>query len=281
MKKKSSFFRGALFVFAYFILYFIVSGAVGSFLNLFVVDGVPLYSYTSVYNIITSILVFGLPPILYCKIKKISIIDTLKIYQLNHKNIMYSVLVGVLLAPILSTLVGILGFLFFGGSAQGGVDEVIQSGFILTFISVAIVPSICEELTFRGLLVYKLKNLKVLQIAILSTLAFSLVHLNIFQGIYTFVMGFCFFYLGYYTRSVVAPIIAHFVVNGISTIQLYISMLFAKPENLVEPVQTTSMAMELLFIALSIVCAVLLFKLFGKIKEFNATSDVVSKQNNL
>lgn len=273
MEKKPSLFKAILFAFLYFIFYFIMSGLVGSLLNSVNLNGVLLSDYTTFSNIISSILLFGLPPILYCKFKRISIVDTLKIHKLDNKNICYSILVALLLSPILSTLVGFFDYMFIAGNAQGAVDEVMESGFILTFIGVAIVPSICEELTFRGLLFYKFRNLKPIQIAILSSVTFGLVHLNIVQGVYTIVMGFCFFYLVYYTGSILAPMLAHFVVNGVNTIHLFISMKFAKPESLTESVPTTSMVIEILYIILAIVCAFLLVKLFRKIKESNAPKD--------
>lgn len=282
MEKKPSLFKAILFALLYFIFYFIMSGVLGSVLNIIYIDGVPLSAYTTVYNIISSIVLFGLPPILYCKVKRISVTDTLRIRKLDNRNIVYSILVGLLLSPILSTLVGIFGYLFMGGNAQGAADEVMQSGFLLTFIGVAIVPSICEELTFRGLLVYKFRNLKPLQIAILTSVTFGFVHLNIVQGVYTIVMGFCFFYLVYYTGSLLAPIIAHFVVNGVNTIHLFISMKLAKPEELVEIVQTTSMLTEILYIIFAIVCSVVLYKLFGKIKATNikeTNADTIMYEN--
>lgn len=268
-ERKPSFFRGLLFVFGYFILYFIMNGIFYSFLSEVAIDGVPLPNYTTIASMLASIVLFGIPPLLYCKIKGVKISDSLKFKNPGLKNGLYSLLVGVLMAPILYVLVGLIGFVFMGGNAQAAADEIIESGFILTFIGVAIVPAICEELTFRGLFFYKLRKLKPLQIAILTSLAFSLVHMNLVQCLYTLFMGFCFFYLVHYTGSIWAAVLAHFAVNAYNTIEIQIMMLLAKPEVAGVEAAAPSMLSEMFSLALAIGCAILLIIVFRKIKKNN------------
>lgn len=268
--KKPSFIKGFFFILFYFIFYYLYSGIYNSIASMFVIDGVPFTEITTVYNIFQSIIVFGIPPLLYCKFKKIRIKDALQFNKLNGKNVLYTIIIAILMMPILDMIVGILGAVFFGGDVQSGVTELAESGFLLTFISVAIVPAICEELTFRGMLAYKLKNLKPMQIAFLTTFIFSLVHLNFVQIIYTFFMGWCFFYLLHYTHSIWAPILAHFVINGGNTILIQLSAMFAKPEVPgAAPVEVSALQ-GWLELGLAFVCFVLLVFVFRKMKKENA-----------
>lgn len=277
MEKKPSLIRIILFVFLFLVYYIFLSGLIASILSIFVLPDGKLLSDSLIGTMIISILIFGVTPLFYCKFRRIKVSNTLKLHKLSIKNMFFAILVGVLLSPILSEVVGLLSLFMESGIAIGNVtaqetaDTLTNSGFLISIMAMAVIPSICEELTFRGMFFHKYRSLKPLQIAIISSLAFGMVHLNIVQGVYTFIMGFCFFYLVQYTGSLFAPIIAHFIVNGGNILLLHINMLMAKPE-VVDSVESTDLEALLstvLYLALAIICSILLFKLFRIIKKSN------------
>ena len=94
---------------------------------------------------------------------------------------------------------------------------------LYTLIVIAAVPSIGEELLFRGYLQQKLFNwLKTPSIAIVITaFLFSAIHLD-FQGVIPrFVLGFLLGYLYHWSGNLWLPILAHFVNNAQAVIFSY------------------------------------------------------------
>lgn len=86
----------------------------------------------------------------------------------------------------------------------------------------AIVPAISEEILFRGFLFGALlQKLKPRTVIIISSVVFALVHFNPISLIPLLMIGT---YLGisvYYTKSIMVPIIIHFINNLISVTALY------------------------------------------------------------
>ena len=95
---------------------------------------------------------------------------------------------------------------------------------ILCFITVAILPAVCEEFLFRGTL-QKLFNEKLnIHIAvILSSIIFSLVHFDFSGFLPRIALGMFLGYLFYYSGSLWTSIFAHIVNNGSQVIFMYLN----------------------------------------------------------
>lgn len=107
-------------------------------------------------------------------------------------------------------------------SAMESVQEAPMEWYeiMMQFFTVAIVPAICEEILFRGVV---LKNLLPYgrTVAILgSGLLFGLMHCNPLQLFYTATLGVVLGYVYVKTRSLFACMFIHFCNNSISVIQL-------------------------------------------------------------
>lgn len=90
---------------------------------------------------------------------------------------------------------------------------------ILGLISMALIPAICEELLFRGVVLGGMLNFaktnKARIIAvILSAVIFALIHQSALQIVYPFAMGLVFGFIYLYTGNLLYNIILHFVSNG-------------------------------------------------------------------
>jgi len=99
--------------------------------------------------------------------------------------------------------------------------------FLLSFLVIAIVPAIGEELLFRGLIQnqthYFFKNI---HLSIwLTALLFSLFHLQFYGLIPRLLLGVLFGYLYYWSGTLWIPILAHFVNNGVALIMAYLFQL--------------------------------------------------------
>lgn len=268
-KNKPSGFHIFLFVFLFMVFYIVMSTLIYAILMAIAsITNQPFEDYLIALIVIPSALLFGLPPFLYCSIKHVSPVDALKLHKLSGKNIMYAILVGILLMPISSALSLVLQFVF-PNPIQDTLDQTLSFNFGIVFLALAISPAIFEELMFRGLFFYKFRYLKPIHIALISSFAFGLVHMNMVQGVYATVMGFCFFYLVYYTNSIFSSMISHLVINGTNVTIFYMSSLMLAKEPIEETSATVPMEVTVFYVVLACVCSFLVYKLFQKIKSSN------------
>ena len=87
---------------------------------------------------------------------------------------------------------------------------------IIAFISIAIIPSVCEELAFRGVMQPLLaKMFRNVHAAIwITAIAFSVFHMQFYGFIPRVLLGGLMGYLLIWTGSIWAPVFAHFVNNA-------------------------------------------------------------------
>lgn len=90
--------------------------------------------------------------------------------------------------------------------------------FVLDVIGTAIVPAICEEFLFRGLILSALLPYGKKTAIFGSAILFSLMHQNPAQILYTVVLGVIFAYMVIDSKSIWGGIILHFVNNLVSVI---------------------------------------------------------------
>jgi membrane protease YdiL (CAAX protease family) len=88
----------------------------------------------------------------------------------------------------------------------------------------ALIPALCEEFLFRGLLITWLKkhisNIHV--VVFISACLFSAIHLQFYGFVPRFLLGLYFGYLFIWTGSIWACIIAHFINNAMAVIASYL-----------------------------------------------------------
>ncbi|MCL2397454.1 MAG: CPBP family intramembrane metalloprotease [Defluviitaleaceae bacterium] len=165
-------------------------------------------------------LTFGVPCVIYLIIHRRRIKELLPFRRLGWLNVV--MIVGMTLAVMpLFMLVNLVSQFVFPNVIGETIMEVMQDGLMLTLIIVAVVPSIFEEVAFRGIGFAGFKGVKVGAAALINGLIFGMVHMNMNQFIYAFMLGVVFCYFMYYTKSLWAPILAHFVVNGIMSLIQY------------------------------------------------------------
>lgn len=88
--------------------------------------------------------------------------------------------------------------------------------FIFTLITMAVLPAICEELVFRGLLIGKMIESGVSsKIAVLlSSLIFAGVHFQPLKFIPMVFLGLCLGYIYTYFKNIKYAMLFHFLING-------------------------------------------------------------------
>jgi len=136
------------------------------------------------------------------------------------------------------------------------VDSV--GGLLINLTVIALLPAIGEELLFRGVLIRLFNEwFKNIHITILVTaFLFSFIHFQFYGFFPRMLLGIIFGYLMYWSGSILLPMIAHFINNGIAVCIFY----FYKDTDVYEKADSFgSGSADLIWVALSTAFLVLLF----------------------
>ena len=154
-------------------------------------------------------------------------------WKLGGKNIILIVALSFLLQPAMM-LLSAISSLFFPNPIADMLNDFTQHPFLLVVVAAAVTPAICEEVVFRGYIQSRQRG-TIMKVALLNGLFFAIIHLNLHQFAYTFAMGVVFAYLVYYTRSVWAGILPHFIINATQATWGRLAMLAEVAEDAPEP----------------------------------------------
>ena len=91
---------------------------------------------------------------------------------------------------------------------------------ILFFLQIAILPAIFEELYVRGAVLSFSRKYSDKFAILVSAILFSLIHLNISQSVFAFLMGLLLATLVVKTKSIIPSMIIHFLNNGYEALYL-------------------------------------------------------------
>lgn len=87
------------------------------------------------------------------------------------------------------------------------------ANYFISLISLVLLPAVCEELLFRGLIFKGLKPYGKTFSIVVSALMFSIFHMSIEQAVYPFVMGLLFGVIMYNENNILYCIVVHFISN--------------------------------------------------------------------
>ncbi|MCL4811549.1 MAG: ABC transporter permease subunit [Vicinamibacteraceae bacterium] len=84
-----------------------------------------------------------------------------------------------------------------------------------TWLFVALLPAVCEELLFRGFIMRGLRRLGMWPAIVISALLFGLAHASIYRLLPTFALGIVLGYAAWRTGSIVTSMAVHALNNGL------------------------------------------------------------------
>jgi len=175
--------------------------------------------FVTIINIITE-LCFVLGVYYICKRNETSFTNATKINaKPSAKIIGLAFLLGVvclfLFNPIISLWESLLGAIGYQISAELPFGLNSPGMVIFAIFAVALLPAICEEFLFRGVVLNGLRGIGAKQCIIYSALIFGLMHQSLQQLPYTIILGLISGVLLYYTRSLLPSMLFHFTNNAI------------------------------------------------------------------
>lgn len=165
------------------------------------------------------------PTIIYLMITKTKIKEFISFRIIKISTIFMVILFTFLMLPLIAT-VNAISMLFSTNVINETAMLMMDNPFWLNLLLMAVVPAINEEFVFRGVFYHSYREKSILQGILGCGILFGLMHLNFNQFSYAFLLGILFALLIEATGSILAPMIAHFILNGNSVVVMSLSKIF-------------------------------------------------------
>lgn len=179
----------------------------------------PVVSLVEIIASLTSMFIIG---IFYCLLSNTRLNEVVPLKKVKPSIMIYSVLMAFALAFVSDyftelfvsgvSIFGLHNNVDFSFKSKGVVDN------IFYIISVAIIPPISEEFAFRGIILNKLRKYGDTFAILISALMFGLIHGNIVQIPFAFIIGLVAGFITVKTGSIIPAMITHFLVNCSSVV---------------------------------------------------------------
>lgn len=232
------------------------------------------------------VLILLAPVLVYVKQKKVNFKRYFRLNKITGKEALTSVLLTLLVYP----LVGISSALlikFYSLFGEVRVPQInVKSGGLSSIYSVLIIgvlPAICEEFFVRGLLSAPAKKSKGRKFTYFYTaLLFMLMHVNPFNIVAPFILGYVFSVLNEKTNSLYSSMLGHFTFNTCSVIlSIFQKDLLDSASGsdmnvltLGEADLNISLLQGIFMVLIAIVIIFVLYRVLSKMKTKEVTEDV-------
>lgn len=187
---------------------FLIGIAIGVMANLGLYTG--MFS-TLWFAIAMQLICIILPLLIWLRVKRDRF--RVKTQPLGGVNIVFIFVVSILVQPAMM-LISAFFSQFFVNDAAEALNHFSQQPWWLMMLAFAVTPAIVEELVFRGYIQSHQRMKNFTRVALMNGFFFGLMHFSPHQFFYTVPLGIMFAYIVYYTRSIWAGIISHFIING-------------------------------------------------------------------
>lgn len=236
--------------------------------------------------LISHIITFIFPAIIYLIVTRQSAKDVLKLNKLYFKDTLLIILLAFLCQPIM-TFFSLISQFFFENEIGNFVTGIVDSPYIILLLLIAVLPAITEEITIRGVVLSGYKEKNIYLACAITGLLFGIMHLDPQQFLYAAVLGFILALVVRITNSIFASALIHFLINGTSiTLQKLISLV---PESTSVMEQATDVSLKSLGIAEKIYLAtfygliafafgIAVYFVIRKLAELNIRRGIINRE---
>ncbi len=200
--------------------------------------------------------------------------ETLRFNPVSFKNIGYVTAITLLIYPFIS-LISYISSLFFENVSEDILSETLSMPFYLSMLTIAIMPSISEELVLRGVFLSNFDNSKNFRYALLNGLFFGLLHGNLSQFFFAFFIGLVFYYIVKIGNSIFLSMYAHFLINGSQVLLMYVAF-DQEVYNATETIATYDSAIVIFYSIACVICGLILVPVVRGFKKYNTVEKVVT-----
>lgn len=269
-------------------LYFLIILLLEIFLPYFLQ---PIYKILGIDDIrillvLSHTIIFLIPAIIYVIVTKASVRDTFKLNKLYFNDIVLIILLGFVSQPIM-TFFSLVTSFFFNNEIGAFMTEIVSTPYILLLMLVALLPSITEEVTIRGIILSGYDNINKYKAALITGLFFGMLHLDPQQFLYATVLGFILALVVRSTKSIFSAAIIHFLINGTSiTMQKLLSFIPGNKELMEEVTENSlkslaindKLIMFVLYGSIAIVFSSFVYLIIRKLEERNIKRGIIVEE---
>lgn len=177
---------------------------------------------TRVILFLNHLILFLLPAVIYIVVTKSSFKETLRLNKLHWQDTLLIILLAFVVQPIM-TFFSLIATFFFNNEIGSFISEITSTPYMFLLALVALLPSITEEVTIRGIVLSGYENKNKYLAAIITGLFFGILHLDPQQFLYATALGFILALVVRITNSIFASMIIHFIINGTSVTMAKVS----------------------------------------------------------
>lgn len=178
-------------------------------------------------SLVQILIIFAIPLLLFVLLSKQTFKQTFKDFafkKIKPISILYCVIIGLGVSIVISYISTFFSSIisFLGAESiyqqEINVEEFSIAMFFVTVFASCMLPAFCEEFLHRGMILNTYSKYGVTFAIVISSVLFGLLHMNIFQCFYAFIVGLFFAYICVYTKSIIPSMIMHFMNNFLSTL---------------------------------------------------------------
>lgn len=203
--------------------------------------------------LISHVITFIFPAIIYLIVTKQSVKNTLKLNKLYFKDTLLIILLAFVCQPIM-TFFSLISQFFFENEIGSFVTGIVDSPYIILLLVIAVLPAITEEVTIRGVVLSGYEDKNIYLACSITGLLFGIMHLDPQQFLYAAVLGFVLALVVRITNSIFSSALIHFLINGTSiTLQKVLTLL---PNSNLIMDEATEVSLKNLMVSEKIVIAI-------------------------
>jgi len=177
---------------------------------------------TEINLLLSQILFLVVPPFLLAFIRKYDIKETFRIKAPKPMEVLLMLVISpvMVIAGFCAGFIGLLAVKgIFGRVYIGGeITDIFSNNLVISLLLIAVLPAVCEELLFRGMIQRGLERIGAGWSIFLSGLLFGLFHFDFQRLAAQTLIGFLAAYVVYRTGSIFNGMILHFCNNGLLTL---------------------------------------------------------------
>ncbi|BCJ96636.1 hypothetical protein acsn021_42050 [Anaerocolumna cellulosilytica] len=190
----------------------VVLSFVGSIINSYILH----YTNNYFYAVLFSQFILIVPSLVYLTINRLNVAKAIRFQKVKFSNIILIILFTYLITPLMN-LINAFSMIYVKNDTANVMSSIVsKNGWLLSLFMVAFIPCIMEEAVYRGIFFNEYRKVSVLKGIFLSGFLFGIIHGNLNQFSYAFVMGIVFALLIEATGSILSTMIVHFFINGTS-----------------------------------------------------------------
>ena len=155
--------------------------------------------------------------VIYVKTEKASVKECFSIKPLNWKNALLCLGIAYCSLPFISMIV-VLTSPLQPNLVEQAMGELNDSSLFSLLFVIAVQPAVFEELLFRGAALHGYRSLGAKKALLMSALMFAMLHMNLQQALYAFLLGVIFAFMVQRTGSIFASMLPHFLINALNCV---------------------------------------------------------------